>query len=66
MTLEPDGQGRILLPVELREYAGIDRNVVVVGMESVIEVWAADAWDAIHQRLDAQADEIIGRLGSMI
>ena len=66
MTLEPDGQGRILLPAELREYAGIDRNVVVVGMESVIEVWAADAWDAIHQRLDAQADGIIGRLGSMI
>ena len=35
-------------------------------MDSVIEVWAADAWEAIHQRLDAQADEIIGRLGSMI
>jgi DNA-binding transcriptional regulator/RsmH inhibitor MraZ len=52
--------------VELRRFAGIDRNVVVVGMDSVIELWAVDAWDTIHQRLDEQADEIIGRLGSMI
>jgi MraZ protein len=66
LTLEPDGQGRVLLPVELRRFAGIDRSVVVVGMDSVIEVWATEAWDAIHQRLDAQADEIINRLGSLI
>jgi MraZ protein len=66
LTLEPDGQGRVLLPAELRRFARIDRSIVVVGMDSVIEVWAAETWEAIHQRLDAQADEIINRLGSMI
>ena len=66
MILDPDAQGRVLVPSELRQFAGIDRSVVFVGMDMEIEVWAADAWESIHQRLDAQADEIIGRLASMI
>jgi len=66
MILDLDAQGRVLVASELRQYAGIDRSVVFVGMDTEIEVWAADAWDSIHQRLDAQADEIIGRLASMI
>ena len=66
MVLEPDGQGRVLLPAELRTYARIDRSVVFVGMDGVIEVWAEEAWRAVHERLDAQADEIISRLASQI
>ena len=66
VVLDLDGQGRVLVPAELRQYAGIERSVVFVGMDSVIEVWAAEAWESLHQRLDAQADEIISRLASQI
>lgn len=42
----PDKQGRITLPPALRSYAGLDRDVVVIGAGTRIEVWDAGAWEA--------------------
>lgn len=42
----PDAQGRVSLPQQLREYAGIERECVVNGMNDRVEVWAPEAWDA--------------------
>ena len=39
-TCEVDKQGRILLPANLREYAGIDKEVVSVGVYSRVEIWS--------------------------
>ena len=41
---QPDKQGRITLPPVLREYAGLDRDVVVVGNGQTVEIWDAAAW----------------------
>ena len=41
----PDKQGRITLPPALREYAGLDRDVVVIGASSRVEIWDQQAWD---------------------
>jgi MraZ protein len=40
----PDKQGRITVPQSLREYAGLDRDVIVVGNGSTIEIWDSQAW----------------------
>lgn len=40
-----DGQGRLLIPGKLLSYAGIEKDVVVVGMEQRLEIWARGAWD---------------------
>jgi MraZ protein len=42
--VERDGQNRILLPARFREQAGIDRDVVVVGINDHLEIWRADDW----------------------
>jgi MraZ protein len=42
----PDKQGRVTLPPALRDYAGLERDVVVVGINSRFEIWDAAAWDA--------------------
>lgn len=42
----PDKQGRITLPQPLREYAGLDRDCVVIGANSRVEVWDTAAWNA--------------------
>jgi len=42
----PDRQGRITVPAALREYAGLDRDVVVVGKNSTAEIWDAATWAA--------------------
>jgi MraZ protein len=39
-----DSQGRITVPPQLREYAGLVKDCVVIGANSRIEVWNADAW----------------------
>ena len=38
----PDGQGRITVPQPLRQYAGLEKDCVVIGANSRIEVWNAD------------------------
>ncbi len=40
----PDRQGRISVPTVLREYAGLDRDVIVVGNGSTCEIWDATTW----------------------
>ena len=44
-TCEVDKQGRILLPAVLREFAGIDKDAVLVGVGSRIEIWSKEAWN---------------------
>ncbi len=43
-TCEVDKQGRILLPAILREFAGIEKEAVLVGVGSRIEIWSKEAW----------------------
>jgi len=41
-----DGQGRILLSRELREYAGLDRHAVLLGQGNRFELWDEERWNA--------------------
>jgi MraZ protein len=53
----PDRQGRITVPAALREYAGLDRDVVVVGKNSTAEIWDAATWAAY---IDEQEEAFSG------
>lgn len=46
---EPDGQGRILLPAKLREYADLDKDVVVIGSFDRVEIWNAQRWAELEK-----------------
>lgn len=41
----PDKQNRLTIPPILREYAGLDRDLVVTGVGSRLEIWDATAWN---------------------
>jgi MraZ protein len=41
----PDKQGRITIPPHLREYAGLDRDCVVIGASTRVEIWDRQAWE---------------------
>ncbi|WP_043639693.1 division/cell wall cluster transcriptional repressor MraZ [Nonomuraea candida] len=42
---KPDKQGRITIPQALRQYAGLERDCVVIGANTRLEIWDAQAWD---------------------
>lgn len=49
-----DKQGRITVPQHLRRYAGLDRDVTVVGNDEHLELWDAGRWDAYYERVVEQ------------
>ena len=42
--VKPDKQGRVAIAADLREYAGLDREVMVAGVFTRIEIWDAERW----------------------
>src|SRR3954466_11729262 len=41
----PDKQGRVTIPAHLREYAALDRELVVIGASTRVEIWDKQSWD---------------------
>ncbi len=56
---EMDGQGRILLPTLLREYASLDKKIVIIGQGKKFEIWDEGAWNDSQESLleSVQDDE---------
>lgn len=54
--LELDGTGRVLIPGMLRDYAGLDKKVTLVGMGNKFELWSAERWES---QLAADIDELL-------
>ena len=61
---ELDGQGRILLPANLRAFAGLNKEAVIIGVSGRTEIWDAARWDEYNAAPTsaqvAQAMEEIG------
>jgi MraZ protein len=61
--VKPDSQGRILLPQRLRDFAGLDRDVVVIGAIDRIEIWDSTRWGAASARADESLIHAVTALG---
>jgi len=59
---ELDKQGRILLPSTLREYAKFDKDVVIIGVSSRIEIWSKELWENYSESEDMDYEEIAEKL----
>lgn len=51
---ELDKQGRILVPSGLREYANLEKDVVITGNDSNIEIWNKEKWDEMNEDIDIE------------
>lgn len=59
---ELDGQGRITLPIPLRRYAGIESLAVILGVNTHLELWSKESWEAERNLLNEQAWQIVESL----
>lgn len=59
---ECDSQGRVLVPALLREYAGIERQVVSIGLLTRIEIWARERY-TFDRPPEGGVPDFIGELG---
>lgn len=50
----PDKQGRVTIPPGLREYAGLDREVTVIGAGDRAEIWDTAAWNAYLEEKESE------------
>ena len=58
--IELDGNGRVLMPQSLREYAHLEKKVVLVGQGNKLELWAEDRWVAEREAaLSADAESTL-------
>jgi MraZ protein len=53
-----DSSGRVLLPEKLRNYGGVEREVVMVGVADRAEIWAKERWEAFEQENDDHFDDL--------
>lgn len=66
-NVEVDKQGRILVPSVLREFAELDKDVVLVGVGSRIEIWSKTKWEDASEYDDMEEiAEHMSELGLMI
>jgi MraZ protein len=56
--VELDAQGRVRIPERLVDFAGLSRDIVLVGVHDHAEIWDAAAWDAYLKAKGPGFDEI--------
>jgi MraZ protein len=55
--IDPDAKGGVSIPVDLKEFAGIRDQVVLVGQGDYVEIWSPEAWNGQEEQLrDAEAN----------
>jgi len=59
---EIDKQGRALIPPNLREFAKLDKDIVITGALTRIEVWNSESWDAHSASIDIENPSIIDKM----
>ena len=58
--LSPDKQGRVLIPPRLREFAGLDGEVLVAGLNDYFEIWSPEAWHEVRGQGDGDGSDLEG------
>lgn len=63
--VDVDGQGRALIPYELRQYAQIKSDIVIVGMGDRFEIWDRTIWQKVFLALKKEYDQVMGSVAEL-
>ena len=60
--VKPDNQGRFSVPSHLREYAGLDKEAVLLGVDDHLELWSREGWRAFQEGKQPEYKEMASQL----
>ena len=63
--VEPDAQGRIVVPPILRKYADLEKEVTIIGMMDRVEIWNTAAWEKYNEDMDQNWQELTDTMDSL-
>ncbi|MFZ5647240.1 MAG: division/cell wall cluster transcriptional repressor MraZ [Bacillota bacterium] len=59
---EVDKQGRILIPSSLREYAGLEKETMIIGISTRVEIWSKQRWEEYSEAAAASAEQLAEKI----
>jgi MraZ protein len=65
MDMVPDAQGRITVPEYLRQYAAMDKEVVLVGLYNRLELWSKTNWERYKAETERQSEALAEKMGEL-
>ncbi len=65
MDVDIDNQGRIVLPLYLRKYAGLKNNAVIAGLYTRLEIWDKNKWEKYKQSAERGSTDIAEHLSEL-
>lgn len=60
-----DRQGRVLIPANLREFAELGKDTVLVGLTTRLEIWDKNRWDEINDMESMDFDEVADAMAAL-
>ncbi len=57
-----DKQGRVVVPANLREYARLDREAVIIGVSSRVEIWSPEGWSSYEKDAELSYEDIAEKI----
>jgi transcriptional regulator MraZ len=63
-VVEPDRQGRVLIPTHLATHAGLDKEVVLAGVSDHLEIWDRAEWETQLTEMEGSAGDVAERLAA--
>ncbi len=62
---EIDKQGRTLIPNNLKEFAKIDKDVVIIGVSTRVEIWGLEEWNKFNNDADITYEEVAEKMSQL-
>ena len=62
---EIDKQGRVLIPTNLKDYAKIEKDTVVIGVSTRIEIWSLDEWNRFNNDANISYEDVAEKMAQL-
>lgn len=62
---ETDNQGRVIIPVNLREYANMQKDIISIGVFNRIEIWSKENWQAYNDSENFINNELAAKMAEL-